>query len=177
MKKGFTLIELTIVILIMGILTTMAVPTYKRMILKSRSSMEAGGIISSIVNAQERYKIENGVFYPNNDSTIKNESSIVKELKIKLSTSNNFNYFIEDLSGVDDGNFTIKVMLRADSWDSCTNSTPSTLCKQSGAIDEDDWVKQYNRAEDKHYLEFRYPNKLTGDFVEGGVSYEHLNDN
>ena len=176
-KKAFTLIEMMIAVFIMSMLLVVATPIYKKRLLKSRTE-EAKVVIQSIIFAEERYKQENGYFYPNDDSIVKNERVIAKALKINLSQSNNFNYTIEDLSGSDDGNFTIRAILRADSWDICTDGmAASTICKQNNTIDEDSWVKEYNRDKNKHYLEFRYPNKLTGDYVEGGVSYEHLYDN
>jgi len=183
MKKAFTLIELMITISIIAILTSIAIPVYSRVILKMRSD-EAKAVIQSIVFAQERYKQENGDFYPKSntdaipsDSTVKNEKSIVKALKINLSKSNNFNYTIEDLSGNEDGNFTIKAILRLPHLnisDICTNETIGTLCKQEGTINEESWLSQWNRAETNHFLEFRYPSQLNNDFTEGGVSYENL---
>ncbi len=183
-KKAFTLIEMMIAVFIMSMLLVVATPIYKKRLLKSRTE-EAKVVIQSIIFAEERYKQENGNFFPkyNTDSIpanseVKNEKLIAEALKINLSQSNNFNYTIKDLSGSDDGNFTIRAILRADSWDICTDGmVASTICKQNNTIDEDSWVKEYNRDENKHYLEFRYPNKLTGDYVEGGVSYEHLYDN
>ena len=177
MKRGFTLIELMIVLIIIGLLLTIAINPLTKMLFKSRSN-EAKAVIQHIVFAEERYKQETGSFFPSS-GVVKNEEEIAKELKIDLSKSNNFNYFIESLTGADSGNFLIKVVLRADDFDDCPNATSSlTICKQPGTIEEDDWVKKYDdRGEDKYYLEFKYPNKLTGDYIEGGVSYEHLYGN
>jgi len=192
MRKGFTLIELMIVLTILSILITMSMPTFNNMLLKSRSE-EAKAVIQSIIFAQERYKQENGDFYPKINSTtipadseVRNERVIAEALKINLSKSNNFIYTIEDLSGTEDGNFTIKAILRDDDWNVCTTDTFSMLCKQDGSIDEDEWLSQYNRAEDKHYLEIRYPTRFSGtvtvggqaveitDFMQGGISYKNL---
>jgi len=174
-KRAFTLIEMMIAIFIISMLLVMAVPKYERVMLKSRTE-EAKSIIQSIIFAQERYKQEMGNFYPTTDgSTISNEEVISQNLKIDLSKSNNFNYFITDLTGTDDGNFTIKAVLRIDNGTCSTTS--DTICKQNGTAGIDNWVSQYNRGENRHFIEFRYPNKLRGDFVEGGISYENLYDN
>lgn len=61
MKKGFTLIELLVVVLIIGILSSVALPQYQAAVLKSRY---AGllPIVKSLANAQEIYYLENGEY-------------------------------------------------------------------------------------------------------------------
>ena len=61
MKKAFTLIELLVVVLIVGILTAIALPQYKKAVLKSRA---AKGIIrlQTMTQAQKVYWMENGKF-------------------------------------------------------------------------------------------------------------------
>jgi len=174
--KAFTLIEMMIAIFIISMLLVMAVPRYKKLIFKSKTE-EAKAIIQSIIFAEERYRQENGYYYPNDGSAIKNERVISKNLKINLSNSNNFNYFIKDAGG-SDNNITITAVLRANN-NLCNDETISTVCKQIGTSNGDDWLNQYNRSVTgtlKHYIEFQYPTKLTGDYVENGISYEHLHD-
>lgn len=173
-KRAFTLIEAMVVMSIIAVLVTIVIPSFQHRILKGHAD-EAKVVIQSIVFAQERYKQENGNFYPNDNTIIKNENNISTKLKINLKKSNNFNYTLEKLA---DGNFTIKAILRADSWSECgTSNTASDICKQNGTKTVDNWVTQYNRAENKHYIKFRYPDKLSNEFVEGGISYEYLYDN
>jgi type IV pilus assembly protein PilE len=175
MRRAFTLIELIVAMSIIGILATIAIPIYERMILKSRAD-EAKAMIQAIVFAQERYKQERGKFYVESDGVIKNENAISENLKIKLSESNNFNYYIEELNTSQDGNFTVKAILRPTSWGICTDTTISTKCKHTGAENVDSWVLNYNRAEDKHFIKFQYPLKLTGEYIDSGIDYEHLYD-
>lgn len=54
-RQGFTLLELLMVVIIIGILTSIALPQYVRMSERARSS-EAMIILSTIRSAQLRYK-------------------------------------------------------------------------------------------------------------------------
>ena len=62
MKKGFTLIELLVVVLIIGILSSMALPQYRKAVERARAA-EAVSNIGTLMLAMDRYLLENG--YPN----------------------------------------------------------------------------------------------------------------
>lgn len=66
MKKGFTLAELVVVILIIGILAAMGFPIYRRSIERSR---QAEGItaLRTLYEAQLRIYASTGGFAPLND--------------------------------------------------------------------------------------------------------------
>ena len=61
MKKAFTLVELLIVIIIIGILATLAIPQYQRMVNRARWS-EAMSLADAIKTAENLYYVENNAF-------------------------------------------------------------------------------------------------------------------
>jgi len=61
-QKAFTLIELMITVVIIGILAAVAIPTYKSYIVKTRRADAMGAILSASA-AMERYKSRNNFVY------------------------------------------------------------------------------------------------------------------
>ncbi|MFA5004798.1 MAG: prepilin-type N-terminal cleavage/methylation domain-containing protein [Candidatus Omnitrophota bacterium] len=61
MKKGFTLLELIIVIIIIGVLATLGFSQYTKMIEKGRAA-EARAILGSLRTMQAAYYLENGIY-------------------------------------------------------------------------------------------------------------------
>jgi type IV pilus assembly protein PilE len=60
-KKGFTLLELIIVIIIIGVLATLGFSQYTKMIEKGRAA-EARAILGSLRTMQAAYYLENGIY-------------------------------------------------------------------------------------------------------------------
>jgi prepilin-type N-terminal cleavage/methylation domain-containing protein len=60
-RKGFTLIEVLIVVIILGILATIAVPQFRRMVARSRTA-EAYSTLGAIKTAQEIYRLEHNTY-------------------------------------------------------------------------------------------------------------------
>lgn len=67
MKQGFTLIELLVVVLIIGILTSIAIPQYEKAVLRARFS-NALQVAESLKKAHEIYFIANNHYIANTDN-------------------------------------------------------------------------------------------------------------
>jgi prepilin-type N-terminal cleavage/methylation domain-containing protein len=61
-RRGFTLVELAVVIVIIGVLAAFGVPKFLQSVEKSKAS-EAFNYWSSVQAAQERYMSQNGVYW------------------------------------------------------------------------------------------------------------------
>ena len=68
-NQGFTLIEILIVIVIIGILASVALPAYQDSIKKSKRA-DAKGALLSLANAMERYFTTNGTYTDADAATI-----------------------------------------------------------------------------------------------------------
>jgi len=75
-KGGFTLLELMVVVIILGILAAVAIPRFIQAVRKGRTA-EALATVGIIKNAEERYHLENQVFTLSiGDLDIENPSDI-----------------------------------------------------------------------------------------------------
>ncbi len=61
--KGFTLIELLVVVLIIGILSSVALPQYQKAVKKTRL-MRLAPLVKAMADAEEAYYLANGQYTP-----------------------------------------------------------------------------------------------------------------
>lgn len=92
-KKGFTMLELLMVVIIIGILATLALPQYMGFIEKARAT-EAISTIGTIRTAQNLYKLETGTY-----------SSDINALAITVPTSGAGTYWTYGVTGASDTGF------------------------------------------------------------------------
>ena len=77
-SKGFTLVELSVVIVIIGVLAAFAVPRFRNAVERSKAG-EAFNYLSSVATAQERYHGRQGTY-----------ADILSKLDIKMSATKYF---------------------------------------------------------------------------------------
>ena len=67
-RKGFTLVELAVVIVIIGVLAAFGVPQFLKSVERSKAA-EAFNYLSAVRSAQERYLAKEGAYADNSTST------------------------------------------------------------------------------------------------------------
>jgi len=91
-QKGFTLIELMIVVVIIGIVSSMAIPRFMKATTKSKQS-EAKQILKQIYVMQRAYRQEHDTYCCNGESMGPNTGSI-PTLGVETMESAKYNYLI-----------------------------------------------------------------------------------
>ena len=89
-KNGFTLIELLVVVLIIGILSSVALPQYMRTVEKARFA-EAAELLQAVAGAEQRYMLQHGeyaMYFEDLDIDIYNQSAVKMAKKVMLLTDN-----------------------------------------------------------------------------------------
>ena len=79
-RKGFTLIELLVVVLIIGILSAVALPSYQKAVEKSRA-VQAVVLVKSIRDAAEVYYMANGTYPSSIDDLDIERPAMVKDFE------------------------------------------------------------------------------------------------
>jgi prepilin-type N-terminal cleavage/methylation domain-containing protein len=92
-NKGFTLIELMIVVVIVGILAAMAIPRFMRTTTKSKQT-EARGVLKQVYTMQRAYFIENDTYCLNGVTADAGNPTAFAILAIELMPPVRYSYLI-----------------------------------------------------------------------------------
>ncbi|NHC34800.1 type IV pilin-like G/H family protein [Scytonema millei] len=136
-NAGFTLIELLVVVIIIGILSSIALPSFLSQSAKARAS-EAKTNLGAMNRAQQTYYLENQAFV---EDTVAGDGSAIAALGIGIKDSNNFAYRVTATT------VTTDVINRARSKNkdlkghvggvfSTGGQTPTVLCEANTAAEE-----------------------------------------
>ena len=140
MKKGFTLIELLVVVLIIGILSSIALPQYTTAVETARAS-EAVQLMGSLRGAAERYYLQASGF-PDTDLTVLDieipgtvSGNTVSTKNYKFSTANSGNDYIITAERLNGGSYKLFTVVKADgsSFRCCGSAATTTACTAATA--------------------------------------------
>ncbi len=147
MKKGFTLVELMVVITIIGILAGIAIPQFGNALARARAA-EAPGNLNKIRTAQEAYFIEVKAFKDGCTWLQSTSTSPAHNLGVKMSPSKFFTYS-SSLRQYTDANGDIKEGFTAS----------ATLVKNIGNAEAGSSSKVSINESDDRYVEGSEPTK------------------
>ena len=98
-NKGFTLIELMMVIAIIGLLAAIAIPNYSEYLTRTKRS-EGQALLADVAARQER-------FYAQNNSYVTTDANVGKLGLVKVDLSENGYYRVRLSKVNDDGGYTL----------------------------------------------------------------------
>lgn len=129
MSKGFTLIELLVVVIIIGVLTSIALPQYRKSIDRSKAA-EAMQLLPAIFEARERWMIENGCQWTGTNAhtcTALNKEPTFNKLDIETKGS------VDESGNLITPNFTYTLRAAGTTDQPCVSATPRWADRVSGA--------------------------------------------
>ena len=136
-KKGFTMIELLVTVLLIGILAAMALPQYVKVVEKQKGT-EAVNLLAVIGKAQERYFAVNEK-YASDFSDLDSDLIDFSTKTPAKGSSYNTKYFVFLLDGTDDNVSKVKATRRGnESYILERNyTTGEVCCKNDNTADAD----------------------------------------
>ena len=110
-RKGFTLVELAVVVVIIGVLAAFGVPRFLESVERSKAS-EAFGYLSAVRSAQERYQAREGTY-----------ASDIDDLDIQYSVPKYFDLPTDGAITADEDTWTMTLTRKANSAGYTANYT------------------------------------------------------
>lgn len=160
-SKGFTLVELVIVIVIVGILSTISVSAYSSLALKAIEA-EGASIVNFIVKNEITYQIENGTFFD-----VPNHTTQSEQLGVNMGISKYFQTFKAAVSADDEGEPFVFVVVKGNYKDK-----EFTLSLGRSSMGESSGILKSSDANDEataklickqHREKYRYGNNGNGN--------------
>ena len=135
--KGFTLIELMIVISIVGILATIAIPSYQNYITKSKIKEAQANLIALSLSAENSY--QRTLSYPTADLTTTSAIQTHNIFKTWNASSNAFNFKYKSTDG---NNYIVEAVGTETRLSGCTLTLSNTGTRTAlGCNPSTDWAK------------------------------------